>query len=99
MNAQNAKDYFPLVQALVDGKTIQYQDELGDWLDCPEIMFDKDTPYRIKPQAREWWMVMNGANQVLGVWDWEMHTEAKRQGDTLMSSNNCKVVHVREVLD
>ena len=54
MNKQNAKDFLPLVQALAEGKTIQYkytttspwEDLLGD-----SISFYYDlAQYRIKPE-------------------------------------------------
>ncbi len=90
MNAQNAKGYLPLVQALADGKIIQYQGELGDWLDCPEIMFVTDTPYRIKPQAREWWLVAGVENFLA------LDSIAKARQYT---SDDAKIVHVREVLE
>lgn len=54
MNKHNAKDYLPLVQALVDGKTLQVSTVNG-WEDIKsEVSFcyapDK---YRIKPEPRE----------------------------------------------
>lgn len=53
MNQQNAREYMPLVQAMADGKTIQYNDE-GDWMDTTELMTRACTPecYRIKPEPR-----------------------------------------------
>jgi hypothetical protein len=54
MNAQNAKEYLPLVQALADGKTIQcrYQIE-DDWYEESEINFNWPLEsYRIKPKPR-----------------------------------------------
>ena len=59
MNAQNAKDYLPLVQALADGKTIQFFDG-ASWVDIVTIntlLFDPDV-YRVKPEPRtfEMWL-------------------------------------------
>ena len=53
MNQQNAHEYLPQVQAMADGKTIQYNDE-GDWMDTTELMTRACTPecYRIKPEPR-----------------------------------------------
>ncbi len=67
MNAQNAKDFLPLVQALAEGKTIQCKtlcksssgvtddgwfDVVGDhYFDNPNYF------YRIKPEPRRWWII------------------------------------------
>lgn len=52
MNKQNAKDFLPLVQALADGKTLQYK--CSGWVDVDHlntIVHDPDE-YRIKPEPR-----------------------------------------------
>lgn len=53
MNAQNAREYMPLVQALANGLTIQ-EDFFGEWSDLSdEISFNmKPEFYRIKPATR-----------------------------------------------
>jgi hypothetical protein len=53
MNKNNAKDFLPLVQALADGKTIQFDDG-GDWVDVENLITDPYDPdeYRIKPSPR-----------------------------------------------
>lgn len=59
MNASNAKDYLPLVQALAEGKTIQgLMWSSGKWEDMAgEICFDGPaSDYRIKPEPREIWV-------------------------------------------
>ena len=61
MNAQNAHEYLPLVQALADGKTIQVQGGDGNWYNSKLI----STPphrYRIKPEPRtfEMWLSSGG---------------------------------------
>ncbi len=55
MNASNAKDYLPLVQALAEGKVIQVMD-FGDWIDLQYVTFERRaSSYRIKPEPREIW--------------------------------------------
>ncbi|WQZ00927.1 hypothetical protein [Stenotrophomonas phage StenR_269] len=56
MNKDNAKDYLPLVQALADGKVIQWRNHAGSWEDSDELS-DLWTPdrYRIKPEPEELW--------------------------------------------
>lgn len=61
MNANNARDYLPLVQALADGKSLQYNvnrsDEAPKWVDREDFTFDEHvTEYRIKPEPREIWV-------------------------------------------
>jgi len=56
MNKDNAKEFLPLVQALADGKTIQYNTN-EEWNDIGEIeftIFDKPEDFRVKPEPRIW---------------------------------------------
>ena len=61
MNKNNAKDYLPLVQALSEGKTIQYHNiTFGKWEDFEgtDISFSADaSKYRIKPEPRVIWVL------------------------------------------
>ena len=50
MNKDNAKDFIPLVQALADGKNIQFITN-GRWRRMGEIMFGEDASlYRVEPE-------------------------------------------------
>jgi hypothetical protein len=54
MNKQNAHQYLTLVQALAEGKTIQYRASTK-WNDMIDLEFvDPPERYRIKPEPREW---------------------------------------------
>ena len=57
MNAQNAKEFLPLVQAIADGKTIQVLGKDGNWYDSP-LLNTPPSRYRIKPEPRtfEMWL-------------------------------------------
>lgn len=62
MNASNAKDYLPIVQALSEGRQLQERiyvdvDEYS-WKDCQHPEFDRYPAenYRIKPEPRELWV-------------------------------------------
>lgn len=58
MNASNARDYLPLVQALAEGKVIQASmSHSGEWYDhtSPDFTMQPDR-YRIKPEPREIWV-------------------------------------------
>jgi hypothetical protein len=59
MNKENAHLYLPLVQAMADGKKIQYQQGCKDnqyWVDFEEDeeigFYDDPEDYRIKPEPR-----------------------------------------------
>ena len=56
MNRENAAAFLPLVQALADGKTIQYFSPIREaWEDAESLAFDSPPEsYRIKPEPREW---------------------------------------------
>ena len=61
MNRMNAKDYLPIVQALADGKIIQFKyGENSPWRDTneiTEITFQLPANYyRIKPVPKEIWV-------------------------------------------
>lgn len=57
MNASNAREYLPLVQALAEGKVIQYQYLHGKWGDVLDLYeHNPASDYRIKPEPREIWV-------------------------------------------
>ena len=53
MNKDNAKEFLPLVQALIDGETLQYKRD--SWVDAEELdtIYHVPYEYRIKPAARK----------------------------------------------
>lgn len=60
MNATNAKDYLPLVQALAEGKTIQTKGHGLTWSDVSEFNSDYEPDcYRIKPEPRRYWLLID----------------------------------------
>ena len=56
MNASNAAQFLPLVQALADGKKIEILDHhTKKWRDLNDPQFTSNPEcYRIKPEPREW---------------------------------------------
>ena len=58
MNAQNAREYMPLVQALADGRQLQHKNEHGEWVDIETIVCVAPQKLRIKPEPRtfELWL-------------------------------------------
>ena len=54
MNASNAKDYLPLVQALAEGKTIQKFSDGDGWEEVRSPSFESPAKlYRIKPEPSQ----------------------------------------------
>ena len=100
MNKKNAHLFLPLVQALVDGKTIQYNPCDTGWADIAELNFyESPEHYRIKPEPREWWArVTTEGNQsylpgeIVGgdLSKWRGRPDA---------SDKWEYVRVREILD
>lgn len=78
MNNKNASAYLPLLQALIDGKTIQYWTTAGEWEDAPELSFSLDSElYRIKPDPQ-----LPVSNAELGYWK----NAAKRYENELIAT-------------
>ena len=94
ITASNAKDYLPLLQALIEGKTLQLR-VCDNWLDCKDGVDFTCAPsdYRIKPEPREFWMVMPYATEGLGVCSTKASAEY-----WLKDYPKASIVHVREVL-
>lgn len=70
MNKNNAKDFLPFVQALAEGKTIQYKNLSGEWTDAQSVSFS-GTPsrYRIKPSPIERWGVVSKSGNFLTTYE------------------------------
>ncbi len=74
MNKGNAKDYLPLVQALADGKKIQWLNTYGIWEDSEELSTSWiPGSYRIKPESREIWV--NRSNAGILAYEWFLDKE------------------------
>lgn len=54
MNKEDIKKFMPLMQAMLEGKTIQYNyNRIGNWIDVEEIYTgSKVSNYRIKPEPK-----------------------------------------------
>jgi hypothetical protein len=66
MNKENAHLFLPLIQALIDGKQLQYKNGCKDnsyWDDFEETeeigFYDDPEEYRIKPEPRTWEIYVN----------------------------------------
>ncbi len=97
MNRTNVHEYLPLVQALVDGKTLQYSkkttsgQEWSDYENDDEFSFTSPPEsYRIKPEPRtfEMWLTPTGC----------MHTLLSNQFNIPWKISDCERITVQEVL-
>ena len=56
MTREQAKELLPIIQAFAEGKTIQFKNTFGAWIDIPnngKVCFDKElTEFRIKPELK-----------------------------------------------
>ena len=53
MKKEDAHKFLPLVQAFADGKTIQFYNECGIWVDRVDLGFVYEIKrYRVKPEPR-----------------------------------------------
>lgn len=95
MNASNAKDYLPLVQALAEGRAIQHQKTDGTWIDDVEFSFDWPAHrYRVKPEPKEYWL-----NRYASGWDSRIRYESKDDAAANCCENNSVQVRFREVIE
>lgn len=98
MNQSNAKDYLPLVKALAEGETIQFNYPSGGWMDLAHISFDDPAPcYRIKQAPREFWV-----NTIHTAFSYQPCGEAFSTKEAAESGQDSmikyKLIHAREVL-
>ena len=96
MNASNAKDYLPLVQALADGKQIQMKHPSGEWLDAESVSgVYAASYYRIKPEPpkpREYWI---SREPICSTHPYSFSVFERPPNDILPYP----VIHVREVIE
>lgn len=71
MNRERAKELLPIVQALAEGRTVQFDSRCHDgWVDTNHIEAESDIKYRIKPEVKtitRWFNIYeNGHPIVIG---------------------------------
>lgn len=94
MNASNAKDYLPLVQALIEGKTVQYRLLGEEWSTGGDVDFSlPPDQYRIKPEPREIWVNHYEDGR------YSIHLTIKDADDAAPDLVEYKQVRYREVIE
>ncbi len=99
MNKNNAHLYLPLVQALADGKTIQFnQDEDGDWVDINNLTQFNIRPecYRVKPTPVERWIAVFDGSEGINRFS-TIHYDDKRKCEIDCESYSCFVKAIKLV--
>lgn len=92
MNASNAAQFLPIVQAMAEGKTIQTY-FCDQWMDTNNCDFDFEPGhYRIKPWPREIWVTFY---QHLGGAGYVHDTEASA---VAARGSGGKIIHFIEVI-
>lgn len=53
MNREQAKNMLPIIQALAEGKPIEFKNYKGEWVESKQLAFNKPIEdYRIKPEPK-----------------------------------------------
>lgn len=92
MNKDNAHEYLPYVQALVDGKEVEVQLSDGTWDILPDYDFTLDPDqYSIKLESEKWYVATwfdNGGNK----WRWSVpYTDKKYLERSFEGAINLKI--------
>ena len=92
------EDLIKYIQAELDGKEIQIEDDLGGWIfKLASEKWYAGHNYRIKPEPREWYVneyPRNLGHKGLGY----LH-ETKELAKSFGGEKVCKIIKVREILD
>lgn len=101
MTRDEAREFAKVVQAYADGKQVQVCNADRYWfdLDDPEFFTRTIGSYRIKPEPREWWMVVRGTQSP--TWTYPKESDARTQRDGLNAHEleyPYTIIHVREVM-
>jgi hypothetical protein len=94
MNRENAAKFLPLVQALAEGKVVQFRPTpLDNWKTIEKMDTKTWAPshFRIKPEPREWWINVYPTENAYA---YKEHAKAAK---------NCgrggETIRVREIID
>lgn len=95
MNQQSAKNYLPLVQALIEDGVIQVWTGLT-WVDIAEVNFSEHAAvcYRRKPKIVEAWLVMDESNKIRGAFS--DFAFARSFCDSITDKQQIRIAHVVE---
>lgn len=95
MNKDTALDYLPLVQALIEGKTVQYRLHGEKWSTGGDVDFSlPPDQYRIKPEPKEYW-----ANRYADGYETAACFLSKSQAENAANGKNVKQICYREVIE
>ena len=98
----NKHPHIDIIIAWFNGELVQYQHCSGAWVDYPFYdpnkrmgpVFNPAVKYRLKPEPREFWLMFNAKDQLLGTF------KTKNEADSVAAYtlNAHRVLHFREVM-
>ena len=95
---QRQRDYAATLIAQCDGKTVQFYAANGTWIVMNSPLYKSclhtDTPIRIKPEPREWWICVECSS--LFAHNHNYHYRHELKSVTLCSG---VLIHVREIFE
>lgn len=101
MTRDEAAKLLPVIQAYAEGKTVQIRCSIAEdnaWQDytgkCANFSNSSNWEWRVKPQAREWWVSMRHDKSIIKAFlsldDAKLNTP---------SGSHYEIIHVREFTD
>jgi hypothetical protein len=94
MNREQAKKLLPVIQAFADGKDVQCRDKgCVGWADVDRPVWSYGMDYRIKPEPREWYMVLDHRGLLVEAYDTLQGANDRRDGGA-----GWEAIRVREVI-
>lgn len=102
MNKDNAAEYLPLVQALAEGKTIQFFTD-GKWCDSPSCQFAYGVDrYRIKPEPGKVYVMWTKGNtgwKVHNVYSTDRQAQESRERYERYANLTVRILEMEEPCD
>ena len=99
MTRDEAREFAKVVQAYADGRYVQCEDEM-EWSDANNPSFHPLYRWRIKPEPREWWVVVNCHGNCLKTC--KNRADAEVSMEYMTAHGSCgpyAIARVREVIE
>ena len=99
MTRENAAAFLPLVQALAEGKTIEYRESKHyKWESQKELaLIGEPSCYRIKPEPREFWIKKPETGDLDNCGSYQGAYVYPKQATAFV--DEIEIIRVREILD
>ena len=91
MNRQDAKSFLPIIQAYIEGKSIEFKDYKGKWVESEQLAFNKPVEeYRIKPEPK--YRPFKNAEEC-----WQEMQKHEPFGWVKKTCGHCNFLHIMEL--